>query len=431
MLLLPAVPAALLLFMEIAVRIVIDLPVQTDFYSSIGKEDVARLQEKFGVRVNVGPDWAHLGWIANPATQRYAISSIDGSVETPVGEARFGSWLAEGLKPASRYVFRVRSSDGAFDRIVPLDTRGEGRGPAVTPFIASPWRPVFRPRKTGDYVNDHTVYRTRDGTWHILGITAFGEGDYSKEKYFAHGISPSFPPADGAMMEERDPVADFGRLAWAPHVIVEDRYRMWFSPHRAYAAQSPDGYDWKEDDERSFLPYHAQFRDPMVLKIADGQWLMYATARDGYYSSVDVYQSFDLEHWQYIRPALETGFGAERAGATATTESPFLLSHNGRYFLSVTYNNDSFFWNPLLLSMGVWLDRESYNETLVFAGTNPYSFGTYRGEKNAPSLAAVLRAHAPEYVYVDGKWYITTAGWPWVASLTRGEVAVAELGWKE
>ena len=231
-------------------------------------------------------------------------------------------------------------------------------------------------------------------------------------------------------MTERAPVADYGHLAWAPHVIQEDRLYMWFSPHRAYLATGEDGFRWREERERSFLPYHPQFRDPMVLRVAPGQWLMYATARSGYFSRVDVYQSFDLEHWQYIRPALAMRCGAERSGAQASTESPFVFFHEGRYYLSVTYNNDSFFWNPLLLTMRIWLDRTSYNDTLVFSSENPYSFGEYRGRKRPSRLAAVLQAHAPEYVYAHGRWHITTAGWPWIASLTKGEVAVAELGWR-
>ncbi|TAL35504.1 MAG: hypothetical protein EPN93_10210 [Spirochaetes bacterium] len=424
-------PCALFLFLEIAVRVVIDLPAKTDFYASIRRDEIPFYQEKFGVRTNSGPDWIHLGWIADPEKQRYAVFRIEPAGETRVAETRYGSCLVENLEPGSRYLFRVQSGDGAFDHTVACATAQHRRAAAMTPRIASAWRPVFRPSKTGDYLNDHTVFRSHDGVWHIVGITAFGEGDYAKEKYFAHGVSREFPPPEGSMMEERDPVADFGRLAWAPHVIVEDRYYLWFSPHRAYLATSTDGYAWKEEGDRSFLPHNPQFRDPMVFKVAQRQWLMYATARDGYYSSVDAYQSFDLAHWQYIGPALAMGWGAERAGAQSSAESPFVFAHNGRYFLSVTYNNDSFFWNPLLLSLGVWPDRGSYNETLVLRSTNPYSFGTYRGKGNSPALAAVLEAHAPEYIFTGGKWYITTAGWPWVASLTKGEVAVAELDWKE
>jgi len=303
--------------------------------------------------------------------------------------------------------------------------------PVMKPVIAGRWRPLFRPEKTGSYINDHTVYRAADGRWHILGITSFGDGDYSKEFYFARGVSDRFPPPPGETMDELEPVADNGRLAWAPHVIRHGGYFMWYSPHRCFVSESPDGRRWTERTDLSFLPANPQFRDPMVFQAAEGQWLMYCTARDGYYSTVDVYQSFDLRRWQYIRPALAMGFGAEKAGAQASTESPFVLVYRGRYYLSFTYNNGSFFWHPLLLAMKIWPGRESYNDTLVFQSPNPYSFGVYRGKKRPSSLVSRLRAHAPEYVYNNGRWYITTAGWPWAATLTRGECAWAELEWEE
>ena len=46
-------------------------------------------------------------------------------------------------------------------------------------------------------------------------------------------------------------------------------------------------------------------------------------------------------------------------------------------------------------------------------------------------MLTMVEAHAPEWVYVAEKdqWYITTAGWPWVSTLTSGEVAVAPLEW--
>jgi arabinan endo-1,5-alpha-L-arabinosidase len=358
------------------------------------------------------------------------VSEIDSGKEAPLGETAYGSFLVSDLAPHGTYTFRVRSRSGRFTRTVTAATGGS-EGPAAAPFIATPWRSLFRPTKAGDYINDHTIYRTDDGMWHMVGITAHGEGDYSKETRFAHGIGRTlFPPA-GETMRETDPVADFGHLAWAPHVLREKgKYRMWFSPHRCYAATSVDGYRWREEKGIEFLPANPQFRDAMVLRVADGQWLMYATARDGYYSTVDLYQSFDLEHWQYIGAALKTGFGCERAGAQASTESPFVLRRDGRYYLSVTYNNDSFFWNPLLLTVKVWLHRESYNDTLVFSSTCPYDFGVYRGRNRPSHLVASLRAHGPEYIEEGGTWYVTTAGWPWMASLTRGEAAVAELGWK-
>jgi len=168
----------------------------------------------------------------------------------------------------------------------------------------------------------------------------------------------------------------------------------------------------------------------MILQIADNQWLMYVTARASYYSCVDIYQSFDLLHWQYIRCALSMGFGAERSGPQASTESPFVMQYNGRYYLSVTYNNESFSLHSILLALKIWPDRESYNDTLVFQSETPYDLGKYRGRRQSPSLITVLRAHAPEYILHKNTWYITTCGWPWVASLTHGEVAWAGLEWK-
>lgn len=424
-----AVVCTVFLFCELAIRIIIDLPAKTDFYSSIGRDKIASLQQKHGLVANAGDAWIHLGWIADPEREHYTIYRIDDGRMFEIGSTEFGSFLLSPCEPGTSHTLRVASRGGGFDHTVTVRTKKESRAPALIPYIATKWRPLFRPRETGNYMNDHAIFKTRDGTWHIIGITAFGEGDYSKELYFAHGSSREFPPRQG-MMTERAPVADYGRLAWAPHVIQEDRLYMWFSPHRAYLATGEDGFRWREERERSFLPYHPQFRDPMVLRVAPGQWLMYATARSGYFSRVDVYQSFDLEHWQYIRPALAMRCGAERSGAQASTESPFVFFHEGRYYLSVTYNNDSFFWNPLLLTMRIWLDRTSYNDTLVFSSENPYSFGEYRGRKRPSRLGAVLQAHAPEYVYAHGRWHITTAGWPWIASLTKGEVAVAELGWR-
>ncbi len=422
-----AVITALLL--EIVIRIIIDLPVKTDFYSSIKRTEVVEYQKTTGIRVTSGPGWIHLGWIAHPERENYRVYRIEKGKEHEAGTSEYGSYLSAGLGAGEEYIYRVKASSGAFDHTVRVRTPDEKIPPVFVPRIAGPWRPLFRPCKSGDYINDHTIYRSHDGKWHLLGITAFGEGDYSREFYFAHGVSDTFPPPPGKMMAELDPVADHGRLAWAPHVIREDRYYLWYSPHRCYISDSRDGRRWESRDELSFLPHNPQFRDPMVLKVADGQWLMYCTARDGYYSSVDIYQSFDLRRWQYIRSALSMGYGAELAGAQASTESPFVLKHRNRYYLSFTYNNGSFFWNPLLLSLKIWPGKESYNTTMIFTSANPYSFGSYHGRKRPSALTAVIQAHAPEYVFHNGRWYITTAGWPWAATLTRGECAAAELTW--
>jgi beta-xylosidase len=234
-------------------------------------------------------------------------------------------------------------------------------------------------------------------------------------------------------MTETDPVADFDTLAWAPHVIqAESKYHLFWSPHQLHQMESQDGIHWANHRITLPVPYHKFFRDPMVTQVAESQWLLYTTARGAYFSQIDIYQSFDLEHWQYIRTALRSAWGSERNAPFASMESPFVTGYQNHYYLTLTYNNDSFFWNAILLLFHIWLRPHTYNATLVFQATNPYDFGTYRGRRKSPTLLTRLEAHAPEIVHhpTTGQWYITTAGWPWVATLTAGEVACAPLTWR-
>jgi hypothetical protein len=112
-------------------------------------------------------------------------------------------------------------------------------------------------------------------------------------------------------------------------------------------------------------------------------------------------------------------------------ESPFLIQRDGRYYLSITYNNESFFLAPLLLQMKLFLKKRDYNNTLIFHSETPYDFGLYRGRKKTRNLVTRLDAHAPVYVQVGDRWIITTGGWPFAATLTDGELAWAPLTWQD
>ena len=152
-----------------------------------------------------------------------------------------------------------------------------------------------------------------------------------------------------------------------------------------------------------------------------------------WFSRVDAYQSFDLERWQYIGPALRFRPGSERNSAFASTETPSVTCVEGRWYLAFTCNNGSRFWSPLFLLLRRWPDPPSYNDTLVLHADNPYGFGDYRGRRRTPAFVTTLETHAPRlYRHPEtGAWWITTAGWPWAATLTSGEVAVAPLAWDD
>jgi len=419
------------LVLEAVVRVYVEAPLSSDFYGSIPRAEVAEWQARYGVQATAGPGWVHLGWIANPEAETYRIERRTAQGWQAVGQAQFGSFLWRGEGGSFR-VWRVPKKGGEaalLGEVEALPT--EGSPPLFVPRIAGKWQLLFKPTQYGFYINDHTVFQDAAGNWRLVGITSRTDGDYNQEKYFAVAVSEDFPPPNG--MREQPPVADFGELAWAPHVVyAQGRYHMFWSPHQLHQMASADGITWQSHRVTMSAPYHKFFRDAMVLQVAENQWLLYTTARGAYYSQVDLYQSFDLEHWQYIRTALGSGWGSERNSAFASMESPFVLQYRGRYYLSLTYNNDSFFWPAILMLFRIWPDKASYNETLVFHSDNPYDFGVYRGKSRSPTLLTRLEAHAPEWVYHAGRdqWYITTAGWPWVATLTSGEVAVAPIAWE-
>ncbi len=422
---------ALWLLLEIGLRLYLELPLDAGYYSSIPPQGIAAQRAQTGLKVAAGSGWIHLGWIADPRKETYRVEKWDQDHWMSLGQTQFGSYLHE-TSLTGKFRVVVLPKDGSQPKVLGEATAAphSGPSPCYLPTISGPWQVIFKPQQNGSYINDHTLYQDQQGDWRVLGITDKSEGDFNHEVYFAAGVSPDFPPSQP--MAETDPVADFGSLAWAPHVIQSGgKFHLFWSPHQLHQMESEDGIHWNRHRVTLSAPYHKFFRDPMVLQVAEDQWLLYTTARGAYFSQIDIYQSFDLETWQYIRTALHSTWGSERNAPFASMESPFVTCHQNHYYLSLTYNNDSFFWPGILLLFHIWLQPKTYNETLVFHAANPYNFGTYRGRNRSPTLLTQLEAHAPEIIFQPdtGQWYITTAGWPWAASLTNGEVACAHLTW--
>ena len=436
LLLVIALAAGIWIVLEIGVRLYAEWPLATDFYGSIRRQETRDLQVRHGLKVVPNARWLHLGWIADPEQEAYEIERWQNGAWQEVGRATTGSFL---VREPGRY--RVRAvhhgkapSKGRLIGEARYQPTGSPSDPPLfRPTIAGPWQPLFRPKNHGAYINDHDIFRDAEGRWRLVGITSRTDGDFAAEKYFAHAVADRFPPEGG--MAELSPLADFGDLAWAPEVLTPEetgsRYMMFWSPHRMPRMTSEDGVGWGDHRVVLEAPFHKFFRDPTILRVGPSQWLMYATARGRYFSQIDLYQSFDLTHWQFIRTALGSGPGSERNSPFASMESPSVIPFRGRYYLAFTYNNDSFFWPGILLMFKIWPDRESYNDTLVLHGDNPYDFGVYRGRKRTANAVARLRTHGPEFIHDEenDRWFVTTAGWPWAATLTSGEVALAPMTW--
>ncbi len=220
------------LFLEIGLRIFVESPLKTDFYSSITREEVSLKQQETGLKLVQGAGWAHLGWIADPDNEVYSIEKYNGDGWLPVGQARFGSYLVHAA--GGRYRVRALPAAGGEAKLigqVEVAAIKALASPVYRPVISGKWQTLFKPQTYGYYINDHAVYRDAEGNWRLAGITHKSDGNYNEEKYFAVGVSSDLPPASG--MKEEKPVADFAELAWAPHVISENgTYYMFWSPHR-------------------------------------------------------------------------------------------------------------------------------------------------------------------------------------------------------
>lgn len=279
-----------------------------------------------------------------------------------------------------------------------------------TPYITSEWKTLFKPLWAGNYVNDHTIYRDEGGTWHLVGITS-KKGKPTDEKYFVHAASANLQ----AKMKEKGKVINTGTLAWAPCVVEKDGlYYMYYGPSPTKLAVSPDSIEWFGHEARlNGLPPMACHRDHFILKLAEDKWLMYASGIHEKRSSICCLESADLLNWDFKGFALTSGPQSPLNPSWGAFESPYVVRHEGLYYLFTTYTDCS---------------KPTYHNTLVFSSDNPCSFGEYNGQTGAQPITT-LRTHAPEIIQDEEGWHITTCGWR-KSSFAKGAVKIAKLAWK-
>ncbi len=277
------------------------------------------------------------------------------------------------------------------------------------PKIKSEYRILFKPSINGNYVNDHCIVTGSDGKEHLYGITSHGGHSYD-ERYFVHASGDSLE----SEFSELGRSIDRGTLAWAPSVTEKDGYYyMIYGPSPTSLAISPDMFEWfgyRINIEGE--PPMAVHRDHFVLKVDDG-YIMYASGIKDKRGCISVMRSDDLINWQFIGYALESGDNAPLSGCPwGAFESPFVLKKDGLYYLFTTYTDCS---------------KENYNDTLVFVSADPLSFGVYYGSENGAQPITTLYAHAPEILFENGKYYITSCGWIDAPTPNKGCVSIAEL----
>jgi arabinan endo-1,5-alpha-L-arabinosidase len=193
----------------------------------------------------------------------------------------------------------------------------------ASPCSGTPW-----------YINDHTLVRAADGTWHVFGIWHPEPAAPLDETFFLHASSPELEAGGWTI---HDPVlparTGIGEThVWAPHVIRHDgMYWMFYcggtSDHTRYRielATSTDLFTWTHHEGGPLAEDGFDARDPMVLR--DGErWLMYCTRTstpDGGFHEVSVRESSDLVTWSAPRVAYRS---AQSGTVGGPTESPFVV----------------------------------------------------------------------------------------------------------
>ena len=260
------------------------------------------------------------------------------------------------------------------------------------------------------YINDHTFVRDRNGVWHLIGITHAEPMAAHDEKHLAHATAPALhgPWTKRPFALSADLDAGETHL-WAPHVVVhDDRYWMFYCGGGARRDRVPHptrgvGRLLDVDPARGQPTRRRRLprADPMVLRVGD-RWVLYytaTTAPSGGQFVVKAVESDDLLTWAAPRIV----YTDARVGTFGgTTESPFVVARDGRYYLFIGPD-----WG---------MNLTSYRTTRVLASDDPFHF-------EASGRVGTIVSHAAEVVEDDGTWWVSHCGW------SMGGVYLAPLHW--
>ena len=256
--------------------------------------------------------------------------------------------------------------------------------------------------------NDFTVAK-HGGEWHIIGIThpkpdgfadafSYDAGTiHEAEWQLFHAVAQAESLKD---VLKEDIFADKPKLLypaernegineiWAPHICrFEGKHYMVYSPGSMRIAESEDLYAWKP--KGALFSGTASMRDPNLL--FDSGKIVMAYVDE---NRLEYRISSDMLNWSGQKTLYECRY------RNAVFESPFLLKHEGIYYLFCCIY-DGF--------------NSAYdNRAFVFASESLDDF-----EGRAP--LCVLDAHAPEIIEDRGKYFIASAYYP------HNGISIAEL----
>jgi hypothetical protein len=301
-------------------------------------------------------------FLAGVASLSLFLSAAPGRVEeqSPAGKTTME-------KPAVPWV------RGMFQHV--LQPPGMAKAQQKTP--GQPW-----------YINDHCFYVAENGTIHWFGITNPYPGDAA---YYAAGTHRHIGHATaarpfGPWTEHEDALTTLegsDECIGASFVVkAGDQYVMLYGYNSGYhVAVSKDLSTWQRLKDKPVVSLGGGTRDPCVLRLADGTYLLYGAASTDNTSGVGLASSKDCLDWKVEKPALVS----DMHDPWGVLESPFVVERRGWYYLFVNFSH------------------RQYEETIVFASRDPRHFDW----KNP---LCTLFAHAAEILQFGGKTYISHCG---------------------
>ncbi|MCC6579546.1 MAG: hypothetical protein IT440_03835 [Phycisphaeraceae bacterium] len=274
-----------------------------------------------------------------------------------------------------------------------------GRRDAHAAGDTSPW-----------YVNDHCFFVDVDNRIHWFGITnpypedkkkLYGPGSH---RHIGHAVaSYPFGPWEEKPHAFALPADTLENIGACFAVRIDGEYRLIYGYNKGHSfGRSTDLNTWSRMDQPA-LDMGPGTRDPCLLLLDDGTYLLYSAAGHNGISAVVLAESKDLVHWSMREPAMLTDIRCE----WGAMESPFVHRRGDDYYLFLNHSH------------------RQYEETLVFHSRNPRHF-----DWNKP--LCTLFAHAAEMFEWNGKTYISHCGiedrhWDDVGAPYG--LWLAELGW--
>ncbi|OGV39553.1 MAG: hypothetical protein A2X48_13025 [Lentisphaerae bacterium GWF2_49_21] len=242
----------------------------------------------------------------------------------------------------------------------------------------------------------------------MFGITQKEPAKPFEEKFFAHATSidllnPQWETQEFIFYADYD---NWGEThVWAPHIIAQNNQFFMFycaggdddANYKIHLAVSDDLWEWRRHEANPMVSdgYHA--RDPMILKDGDN-WIMYYTATKSSYGgnhTVAAVTSDNLITWRGKR---EVFIHPQKGTCGGPTESPFVITKDGKYYLFVCTNNP-------------------YSNTAVYESDVPFHW-------EIENQVGSIPAHAAEIIHTESnRYYISRAGWG------EGGLYLADLLW--